>query len=148
MTANDTERDALTRFEALLDAYGAAQQRWPAARRAAAEALLARSREAQALHAAAARLDVLIDAAKVEPAPAHLFGRVLATAPSASARASAAERKGWFGGLFKPAAGIAFAALLGLGLGGVVSPFASANGDLVEEDSVTLAIGHMPEVEL
>jgi hypothetical protein len=149
MTANDTERDALTRFEALLDAYGAAPQRWPADRRAAAEALLARSREAQALHAAAARLDALIDAATVEPAPAHLIGRVLSTAPSAPAPArGAAARRGWFGGLFKPAAGIAFAALLGLGLGGVISPFDSANGDLADADTVTLAIGDMPEVEL
>lgn len=147
MTANDTEREALTRFEALLDAYGAEPHRWPADRRAAAEALLQRSREAQALHAAAARLDALIDAAKVEPAPADLVGRVLNAAPSARARASA-ERKGWFAGLFKPVAGLAFAAVLGLGLGVVVSPFAGANGDLAEGDTVTLAIGDMPEVEL
>jgi hypothetical protein len=50
--------------------------------------------------------------------------------------------------LFRPAAGIAFAALLGLGLGSVVSPFAGANGDLAEGDAITLAIGDMPEVEL
>src|SRR6185503_17724590 len=143
MTGNETERDALARFEALLDAYGAEPRRWPAERRAAAEALLVRSREAQALHAAAGRLDGLLDAAAPDPAPAHLIGRVLAAAPK-----PAAARGGWFAGLLKPAAGIAFAAVLGLGLGGVISPFAAANGDVADSESVTLAIGDVPEVEL
>ena len=143
MTGNDTEREALARFEALLDAYGAEPRRWPADRRAAAAALLARSPEAQALRAAAARLDGLIDAARVEPAPAHLIGRVLAAAPK-----PAAPRRGWVAGLLKPAAGLAFAAVLGLGLGGVVSPFGAGNGELADADSVTLAIGDVPEIEL
>jgi len=143
MTGNETERDALARFEALLDAYGAEPRRWPAERRAAAEALLARSSEAQALHAAAGRLDGLLDAAAPAPAPAHLIGRVLAAAPK-----PAAARGVWFAGLLKPAAGIAFAAVLGLGLGGVISPFAAANGDVADAESVTLAIGDVPEVEL
>lgn len=142
MTGTETEREALARFEALLDAYGAAPKRWPRDRRAWAEALRARSREAQALHASAARLDALLDTAAVEPAPAHLIGRVLAAAPSA------ARGNSWFGGLFKPAAGLAFAAVLGLALGGVVSPFASSNGDLADAESITLAIGDIPEVEL
>jgi hypothetical protein len=143
MTGNETERDALARFEALLDAYGAEPRRWPADRRAASESLLARSPEAQALHAAARRLDGLLDAAAVEPAPAHLIGRVLAAAPK-----PAAARGGWIAGLFKPAAGIALAAVLGLGLGGVISPFGAANGDVADAESITLAIGDVPEVEL
>ena len=145
MTGPETERDALARFEALLDAYGAASKRWPADRRAWAEALLARSREAQALHAAAARLDGLLDTANVEPAPAHLIGRVLAAAPSAP---RAASGKGWFAGWFKPAAGLAFAAVLGLALGGVVSPFDGTNGEFADAESINLAIGDIPEVEL
>jgi hypothetical protein len=143
MTGNDTERAALARFEELLDAYGAEPRRWPAERRAAAEALLARSPEAQTRHAAAARLDGLIGMAKVEPAPAHLIGRVLAAAPKA-----APARASWFAGLFKPAAGLALAAVLGLALGNFISPFAAANGDLAEGESITLAIGDVPEVEL
>jgi anti-sigma factor RsiW len=146
MTGTETEREALARFEALLDAYGAVPRRWPADRRAWAEALLARSPEAQLLHAAAARLDGLLDAAAPEPAPAHLIGRVLASAPSAAPRA--AQRKGWFGGLFKPAAGLAFAAVLGLALGGIVSPFDGSSGEFADADSISLAIVDLPEVEL
>lgn len=142
MTGNDTEREALARFEALLDAYGAEPRRWPTDRRAAAEALLARSPEAQALHAAAARLDGLIDAAKIEPAPAHLIGRVLAAAPTA-----AAPRASWLATLFKPALGLAFAAVLGLALGGVISPFGNGS-EVADAETMTLAIGDVPEVEL
>ena len=141
MTGTDTEREALARFEGLLDAYGAEPRRWPADRRAAAEALLARSSEARALQAAARRLDALLDAAPAEPAPAHLIGRVIAAAP-------APRRTGRFAGWLKPAAGIAFAAVLGLGLGGIVSPFDSGNSELADADSVTLAIGDVPEIEL
>jgi ferric-dicitrate binding protein FerR (iron transport regulator) len=143
MTGTSTERDALARFGALLDAYGAEPRRWPADRRAAAEALLARSSEAQALHAAAARLDALIDAAAIEPAPAHLVGRAIAAAPQPKA-----VRGGWFAGWLKPAAGLAAAAALGIALGGVVSPFGAGNGELADADSVTLAIGDVPEIEL
>jgi anti-sigma factor RsiW len=143
MTGSNTERDALAQFEALLGAYGAEPRRWPTDRRAAAEALLARSPEAQSLRAAAAQLDGLLDSAGVAPAPAHLVGRVLAAAPGAPT-----ANKGWFAGLLRPAAGLAFAAVLGLGLGGVISPFAVANGDVSDAESVTLAIGDLPEVDL
>jgi len=143
MVDTETERDALARFEALLDAYGAEPRRWPAERRAWAEALLARSPEAAALRATAARLDGLLDATGVEPAPAYLVGRVLASAPRA-----AAPRASWSAGLFKPAAGLAFAAVLGLALGSLVSPFAAANGEVADAESVNLAIGDLPEVEL
>ncbi len=143
MTGTSTEREALAQFEALLDAYGAEPRRWPAERRAEAEALLARSAEARALHEGAARLDALIDTAAVEPAPAHLIGRVIAAAPRPQAR-----RNGWFAGWLKPAAGLAFAAVLGLALGGIVSPFDTGSGELADADSVTLAIGDVPEIEL
>src|SRR5690349_13576018 len=142
MTGNSTEREALARFEALLDAYGAEPRRWPADRRAAAEALLKRSPEAQALHATAQRLDALIDTAPAEPAPAHLIGRVIAAAPQPRARS------GWFGGLLKPVAGLAFAAVLGLALGTFVSPFDTGSGEIADTDTVSLAIGDVPELEL
>lgn len=142
MTGTSAERETLARFGALLDAYGAEPRRWPAGRRAEAEALLARSAEAQALHAAAARLDALIDTDAVGSAPAHLVGRVIAAAPQPKARG------GWFAGWLKPAAGLAFAAVLGLALGGFVSPFAAGSGELADADSVTLAIGDVPEIEL
>jgi hypothetical protein len=151
MTGNDTERDALARFAGLLDAYGAEPRRWPADRRAWAEALLARSPDAVALRATAARLDGLIDAAGVEPAPAHLVGRVLASAPQSSlaeAQRQSSRPRGWLAGLMKPALGVAFAALLGIVLGGVVSPFAPPNGETAEADTVSLDLGGIAESDL
>ncbi len=142
MTGDSSERSALARFEALLDAYGAEPRRWPADRRAAAEALLQRSPEAQAMQATARRLDALIDTAAVETVPAHLVGRVIAAAPKPRARG------GWFGTLLKPAAGIAFAALLGLAMGTFVSPFDTGSGDTADADTISFAIGDVPEIEL
>jgi len=143
MTGTSTEREALAQLQALLDAYGAEPRRWPAARREPAEALLARSPEARALQAAAARLDGLIDTAGVEPAPAHLVGRVIAAAPQPRAQGGR-----WFAGLLKPAAGLAFAAVLGVALGGVVSPFGAGSGELADADSATYAIADVSEFEL
>ncbi len=142
MTGTSNEREALARFESLLDAYGAEPRRWPHDRRAAAEALLARSPEARALQAAAARLDTLLDASGVEPAPAHLLGRVLAAAPQARR-----ARGGWLAAFWKPAAGLAAAALLGVALGGIASPFAGGD-ELADADSAPYAIADVSEFEL
>ncbi len=147
MSNNDTEREALAKFEALIDAYGAEPRRWPADRRAAAEALLEISAEARALRDAGARLDGLIAAAPVEPAPAHLVGRILAAAPRSRA-ARRAGAGGWLAGLWKPAIGLAFAAVMGIALGGVVSPFETNTADAAEADSISLEIGSIPEIEL
>lgn len=145
MTNDTKEHEALARFEALLDAYGAEPRRWPVDRRAEAEALLRRSPEARALRDTAARLDMVLDSAVAEPAPAHLVGRVLAAAPRAPAARGVSS---WFTGLWKPAIGLAFAAVLGVALGGVVSPFQSNVADAGEADSVSLDIGSIPEIEL
>jgi hypothetical protein len=143
MAGNETERDALARFEALLGAYGAEPRRWPADRRAWAEALLARSAAAQSMRAEALRLDGLIDAAGVDAVPAHLVGRALAAAPRPAPR-----RAAWLAGFLQPATGLAMAAVLGLALGVVVSPFAAGNGELAEAETVMLDIGDLPEAEL
>ena len=66
--------------------------------------------------------------------------------PNGDAPANAPKRS-WLGGLLRPAAGLAFAALLGLGLGGIISPFAVANGESVDTEIVALAIGDVPEVD-
>jgi hypothetical protein len=142
MTGIETEREALARLGALLDAYGAAPHRWPEDRRAWAEALIARSAEARALAGEAARLDALIAAAMPEPAPAHLVGRVIAAAPAARAR------RGWLAEMMKPALGLACAAVLGVALGLVVSPFAPVNGELAEADAVALDLGVLVETDL
>lgn len=49
-----------TRFATLLDRHGPAPARWPAADRAAAEGLLARSAEARAMLQAASALDAML----------------------------------------------------------------------------------------
>jgi hypothetical protein len=51
----------LAEFQHLLDAYGADTQRWPEAQRQAARNLIAQDDSARAAHAAAARLDGLLD---------------------------------------------------------------------------------------
>jgi hypothetical protein len=69
------------RLRQLLEAYGADAERWPAGERDAALASLARSPEMRAEHAAAARLDRVLDLAPAaQPSPA-LVAAVLAAAP-------------------------------------------------------------------
>jgi hypothetical protein len=78
----DDRTMTLERLRTLLDAYGAAPERWPAGERAAAEALLARSPEAQRWQAASRRLDALLDAAPPPRAASpDLARRILAATP-------------------------------------------------------------------
>lgn len=71
----------LDRLLALIAAYGGKPAKWPAAERAAAEALLARSPEARAALAEAEPLDTLLDAVPaLAPSPA-LRAAVLASMP-------------------------------------------------------------------
>ncbi|MCW5773697.1 MAG: hypothetical protein KIT16_18790 [Rhodospirillaceae bacterium] len=143
MTIDEKERAALARFETMLDAYGAEPRRWPADRRAWAEALVAESAAARTAQADAARLDLLLDASGLDPAPAPLLGRVLAAAPQPrrAARWSLKE-------MMKPALGLALAAVLGLALGGVVSPFAPAATDSADNEAVSLDIAGISEIDL
>jgi hypothetical protein len=67
----------LSRFAALLDAYGGESEHWPEAERAAALALLERESEARVLLDAALALDSTLDLAVQPEAPAHLRARVL-----------------------------------------------------------------------
>ncbi len=69
------------RLRDLLDAWGAAEDRWPADERAAALALIASSAEARALRDEAARLDALLDGDPVDPPSDLLVARVLAAGP-------------------------------------------------------------------
>ena len=71
----------MERLQQLLDAYGAAPERWPHAERAAAERLVAQSDAARARWEEAAEVDRLLDALPADsPSPA-LTARVLAAAP-------------------------------------------------------------------
>lgn len=76
---------------ALIDAYGARADRWPAAERARAHACLARSAAARSARAEAARLDALLDQApKLKPSPA-VIESTLADAPKPAGFGRTAE---------------------------------------------------------
>lgn len=141
MTGTD-EGEALTRFSALLDAYGADARRWPSDRRDWALALLARSTEARRRHDHAARLDQWLDAAHPAAAPAWLLGHVLRAAPGAAID----WRKGpsWLARVWRPAMGLAVAALFGMALGGIASPFDNGAGT----DEQMMALGSLLDTDV
>jgi hypothetical protein len=75
-----TDRSHMTidRLRALLDAYGADPDHWPQEERAAAEALLAQSIEAQRYRDASLQLDALLDLAPADEPSRPLVERILA----------------------------------------------------------------------
>ncbi len=110
----------LERLRAILDAYGAAPDRWPPEERTAAVLLLDRSEDARPAHAEAMHLDIALDHANAPgPAPelvARLHRRGIAR-QGLSARI-AAMLPGWLSGgtrapWTRPAA---FALTMGLGI--------------------------------
>ena len=71
----------LDRLRALLDAYGAAPERWPEPERDAARRLCAESTAAAAMLRQAAELDRLLDAASIQPPSPALERLVVSGAP-------------------------------------------------------------------
>jgi hypothetical protein len=127
-------------FETLLLAHGASPARWPAERRGAAEALLARDAAARALLREAERLDAVVAAGVAAPAA----GGALAARILDGLDAAPPERILGLGRLFAWTGSTAAAALLagflvGQGIGG---PDPSANllalmtGDLTEIEAM------------
>jgi len=100
------------RFRAIVDAYGADEQRWPHAERAAAQAWAnAHRSEAHALLETAARLDDWLDRYEVAPATDALHRRIVGRAP---VRVASRAHTWWSG-----------AALAGVGLlGGLTGALA------------------------
>jgi hypothetical protein len=75
---------SLDRLREIVEAYGAAAHRWPAAEREAALALLANEPKAQAWLDEALALDLLLDAAPEPDAPSDsLISRIMAARPRA-----------------------------------------------------------------
>lgn len=109
----------VTRFAAILDAYGSAARRWPEAERAAAEALLAASPEARGLLAEATRLDRVLSAATAPEPSAALRAAILQAVPkqAAAGRPSFAEIGR---GLWQSLAGVLTGELGGLRPAGAV----------------------------
>jgi len=159
------ETMSVSRFEALIDAYGAAAERWPAEERAAAQALLDRSAAARAARDAAARLDALLDRAPAEPPSAALVQRVLAAAPKPApappaagaprrrrigSRLAAFVGQAWPGApAWQPATALATALLLGLVVGYAQPPFDTGTAAaLTGEGTELLAFGAVSEPEV
>jgi hypothetical protein len=112
----------LDRMQHLLDAYGADPARWPARERDAAEVLAAASPDAARLLDQARRVDSALDAFAVAPATQALHDAILRSAR----RVDPPRRPTWreLVGEFLPVrplwpnlAGLAAAAILGIGIG-------------------------------
>jgi hypothetical protein len=108
------------RFRILLDSCGADLRRWPAAERAAAQALLASDPTAlQAARAEAVLLDRELDAHRVAPPDAALIDRIAGAA--ALSTPPARRARSWrHVTLFWPRAGWAFTGLAGALAGALV----------------------------
>jgi hypothetical protein len=122
-------RDSMTmeRLAAIIAAYGARADRWPAAERDAAQAMLARSPEARALLAEATALDGLLDAVLALSSTPAMRAAVLATAPRGATRTLPKRLlDGWRGflddlGGWQVGPVLAASLVLGLLVGGVLS---------------------------
>jgi hypothetical protein len=77
-----TSTMSLERLRALLDAYGANPDRWPAEERASALALLEQSPQAQRWRDASASVDALLDHAPGFEGSATLIDRILTSTPA------------------------------------------------------------------
>lgn len=105
-----------TRFETLLDAYGADFSRWPAHERAAAAVFAAQNgAEVAAALDEARRLDAALEQARAVPDTSALAARVLAMAPKRAAQGF--DRRA----LMALAACAVFGMLVGYG-GGLLAP--------------------------
>lgn len=71
----------LERFREIVEAYGAAPQRWPASERAAAEALVRQNHDAKVLLAREADLDGLLGRYRLASPDSALISAVIASAP-------------------------------------------------------------------
>lgn len=129
------------RFAAMVAAYGGAPARWPAAERAAAEALMVSDPRARTLAEEAGQLDQLLDGVPAAAVSAALTGRILASLPPPR-RGLRAILSDLMPGrpVWQPVAGFAFALVMGVGVGvlwPVSAPYApGADGEsaLVAED--------------
>jgi hypothetical protein len=136
---------SLAQFVDLLDLYGARLEHWPEVAGRAARSFLGESAEARAALAEAEQLAVMLDAVEVPDPSPYLRARILEV-PIRHPREQAVS---WwpFRTLFKPALGLAAAALLGI-LSGAYFPL---DGDDVAsadwEDMSELALGAHLDLE-
>lgn len=130
------------RFAAILDAYGAAPRRWPAAEREAARAFLAADAHARVMQGEAEGLDEVLSAAPALAAPPELRARVLSAAPRSGRLAPGTAASGWTR-FWAPGAGLAAAGVAGLMFGAVLAgggPDGGAQALLAEAEAYDEAV--------
>lgn len=141
-----------TRFKEIIDSYGTSVTRWPEAERDEALRVIVKDQDARRYTQAAAVLDESLDLVPaIEPSRAFL-NRVVGLADSRPARASGLQgiRTIWpFGPIWRPAAGLAIALLLGLFAGTIVDPYGYVDLNAQEIDGEEVAaLTFGPEFDL
>ena len=121
----------LRRLQAVVDAFGASSDRWPAAERSALERLVISDEAAHEIVSEAGKLDFMLDqAAPPEPAP-ELMADILFVPPKANWRQVLAEL--WpFGPIWKPASGLAMALAFSV-ITAALMPLPEAEADVMME---------------
>lgn len=157
----------LRRLEELIDAYGADPARWPAAERAAAQALLAIEPAARTLQDRARRLDSALDALPPAPQVALQTGALAARIRAAARQQDAtpanspasppanplpapanSNRPAW-----RFTAALAASAVIGLWLGFATGPFTLDTGGTIDlaaldqQDVAVLAFGPVADAQ-
>ena len=114
----------MARLRAILDAYGAAPARWPAAERSRALALLDSSEEARFAHAEEMRLDVALNHLNPPPPPSALAERLYRHGAARRGVAAMLRRTrpgrqgaGWGSGVLPRPAAFALTLLMGVVIG-------------------------------
>ena len=116
---------SIDRLRAILDAYGARPERWPAPERTAAVLLLDSSEGARRAHAEAMQLDIVLDHANAPPPPPELAGRLHRQGASGRGALRAMPGRLWgrfsdlrhfYAALLRPAA-FALTAIAGIAIG-------------------------------
>lgn len=136
-----TETMSLQRLQALLDRYGAAPERWPAAERNAAASLIANAPEARKMQQDAARLDNLLDSVE-PPAPAPGLVAKIAEIGATPPRKGfmARLRAAWLGGPVFTHPAARPAAFAAVGLFGLLIGAALPRGEVPWDASVSAPV--------
>jgi hypothetical protein len=121
----------LQRLQAVVDAFGANPDRWPAAERSALEALVIGDEAARKIVGDAEKLDSILDQAAPPPPAPELMADILFVPPKSNWRQILAEL--WpFGPIWKPASGLAMALAISV-MTAALMPLPEAEADVMTE---------------
>jgi hypothetical protein len=143
----------MQRARALLDAYGSAPDRWPAAERDGARAFIAAEPEARQHAEQARRLDMILDGTETIAPSAGLYARVLAAFDSVAAKPSVRRTLKRIANvvwpeapLWQPMAALAISLAAGILLG-TVSPLGGASQLQATGSDMTVAMDAAPDTD-